>query len=236
MSASFVSFGNLLNYKGNMNPSSSKQRNRLIPVPLDKRGGRIRASMMTDHYEQHFIELMCKAEYIPVDYFHNSKYGDNIMKNVISIHFCQEQVKYERIGFLEFWSQIETRKQLESYYREVKLNQTNRSREPDIKQMVFWWYDKKFGIQARIEKYNASNFSMYQPFFYDPESTRIEIDLDKNWKKRKREIEQEIEPEIEPEIVTPIVEPTHSKYFVDEEFFEALPDFSDSEIEELLGI
>lgn len=180
----FIPFGNLFNYQGPLNPNG-KVIERTIPGPIDKQGGRFRASMMTDHYEQHFQELQCLGKEIPMDYFHSSKYGDNIMKNVISIHYCEHQLKYVRLPMLAFWSQTETRKQLESYYRETRLNQTARSNDPDIRQMVHWWYDKHFGIKARIERYNASHYTVIQSFIFDPDISILEMSLSK---KRKQTI------------------------------------------------
>lgn len=165
-----IKFGNLYDNIGDPYPNG-KTKNRSIPVPIDKRGGRLRASMLTDHYDTYFERMQLKGNYIPLDFFHSCRHGDEIMKNIIDIHLGQQ--KYEKMNILEFWSQSELRKQVESYYREMKTMKTKRSNDKDLQQIVAWWYDADIGIKKRIERYNDSFFVSIQSFQFDEEITPI---------------------------------------------------------------
>ena len=160
-----VPFGQLFN--SNELHSNGKTNQRKNPVPIDKRGGRIRASMMTDIYETHFENLQSKTQYIPLNYFHSSLYGDIIMKNVICILLKQQ--KYEPMEIMEVWTQTELRKQVEVYYREMKTMFTKRSYDKDLHQIVAWWYDEDIGIKTRIKRFNESGFLTKQPFDFNLE-------------------------------------------------------------------
>lgn len=162
-----IKFGNLYHHINVPHPNG-KTKNRSIPVSIDKRGGRLRASMITDHYETYFQTMQLEGNYIPLDFFHSCRYGDKIMKNIIHIHLRQS--KYMKMDILEFWSQSEVRKQVEAYYREMKTMQTKRSNDKDLQQIVAWWYDEDIGITARIKRYNTNMFCFVEPFDFIEEN------------------------------------------------------------------
>lgn len=153
------------------------------PTPVGKRGGRVRAFVMTEYYEYYFQTLQKKGKRIPENLFHSSVYNDELMRNVLVIQ--NVQTKYEIMPTEEIWSQAETRRQIEPYRREYKNQQTNRAiNDDDIKLLVAWWWDVELGIVHRIQIYNI--FLEPIPFSYD--ISRAIVMKPKNTRqKRKRE-------------------------------------------------
>lgn len=161
-------------------------KNRTKQVPIGKRGGRVRAFLMTEHYEVYFRQLQALKKPIPENIFHSAVYGDEIMKNVIDIHL--KQTKYIRMNILEMWTQYELRRQIELLHHEFVNRKTNRAQSgSDIHLMVAWWYDTEIGIESRIRKYN-SRMNAPVLFSYYPERNLI-LKSRNQRSSRKRQLE-----------------------------------------------
>ena len=173
-------------------------KNRAKEVPIGKRGGRVRAFLMTEHYEIYFQQLQALRKPIPDNLFHSAVYGDEIMKNVIDIHL--RQTKYIRMNVLEVWTQYELRRQIEIYHHEYVNKKSVRAQKGfDIHMIISWWYDTKIGIEARIRQYNAK-VSQLVPFEYQPERKIVLKSRNQRSSRKRKMVAEEPEPELESEL------------------------------------
>ena len=162
---------------------SGINKKRKEPIHVGRRGGRIRAFVMTEYYEYCFQSLQIENKRIPENLFHSSVYNDDLMEMVLSIQKIQK--KYELIPVEEVWTQSETRRQIEPYRRELAKQLSNRALNGhDIRLLVAWWWDVDIGIVSRIKKYNAT--LKHVPFMHT-ESREIILKPKNSRQKRKRE-------------------------------------------------
>lgn len=163
-----------------------------------KRGGRVRAFLMTDHNEEYFQYLQTLNQPIPFNLFHSSEYDQQIFSFIIDIH--QKQKKYIPLSVNEIWTQSEYRRQVTPYCREYIMECSKRCFDEDVQILIAWFFDLDIGIRTRIKEYNAMletkmkttsisvpfRFSFHRKMVLKPIQTR---------KKRKRLVqEQEISP------------------------------------------
>jgi hypothetical protein len=163
-------------------------KNRKKPIPVGRRGGRVRAFVMTEYYEYCFQTLQSEQKRIPENLFHSSVYNDELTKKVLFVQ--QYQRKYELIPVEEVWTQSETRRQIEPYRREYTNQETYRAiHGDDLRLLVAWWWDMEIGIVNRIKQYNKT--LQLIPFHYNKEMSVV-LKPKNCREKRKREDDVEL--------------------------------------------